>query len=94
MKAKEGQEVQVSEVSAKSLQRRQVSASGCKWLGKRADESASDGRNINVSCWKGVAVSGNDRPGAQTHTSECKEMQVKIAGSRRKRVEGNAREYE
>jgi len=82
LKAKEGQEVQVSEVSAKSLQRRQVSASGCKWLGKRVDESASDGRNRNVSCWKGVAVSGNDRAGAQTHTRECKEMTMKIAECR------------
>ncbi len=78
MKAKEGQEVQVSEVSAKSLQRRQVSASGCKWLGKRADESASDGRKINVSGWKGVQVSVNDRQATETHMSECKEMQVNI----------------
>ena len=82
MKAKESQEVQVSEVIAKSRQRRQVSASGWKWLGERVDESACAGRNTNVSGWKGVPVSVNDRPGAQTHTSACKEMQVNIGECR------------
>lgn len=58
----------------------QGEASGCG--GKRVEESASDGRNVNVSGRKGVPVSVNDRPGPHMHTRQWKEMQAN-AGERR-----------
>ena len=52
----------------------QGEASGCG--GKRGEESASDGRTVNVSGRKSVPVRVNDRPGPHMHTRQRKEMQA------------------